>query len=414
MPLTDAAIRNAKPGEKPKRLFDGGGLYLEISPSGGRWWRFKYRFAGKEKRLSLGIYPDVPLAGRQDKATGLWIDGARDRRDHARQLVAQGIDPSHQRKASRAATVERVGNSFEAVAREWYEKQSTHWVPAHGVRILRRLERDVFPWLGSRPIAEIAAADLLPILRRIESRGSVETAHRALSNCGQIFRYGVATGRAERDPSGDLRGALAPVKGKHFASLTEPAAVGSLLQQIDGYHGTLTVRCALRLAPLVFVRPGELRTARWADIHLANAEWRFRVSKTDIDHVVPLSRQAIEILEEIRPDTGKGIYVFPGTRTRSRPMSDNALCAALRSIGVSQEMMSAHGFRAMARTMLDEVLQVRPDFIEHQLAHAVKDANGRAYNRTAFLPERRAMMQQWADYLDALKASISPSLQRVP
>ena len=403
MPLTDTAIRSVKPATKPVRLFDGGGLYLEVSPSGGKWWRFKYRFAGKEKRLSLGVYPDVPLAGRKDKDSGEWIDGARDKRDQARQLVAQGVDPGVHRKAAKSATVERAANSFEVVAREWYGKNSGSWVPAHGQRILRRFERDVFPWVGDRPIADVTPPELLSVLRRIEGRGKIETAHRALSNCGQVFRYAVATGRAERDPTGDLRGALPPVKGEHFAAITDPGAVGDLLRAIDGYHGTLTVRCALRLAPLVFARPGELRHARWADIDLDAAEWRYKVTKTDTDHIVPLSTQAVEILRELHAVTGRGVYVFPGARSLSRPMSDNAICAALRSIGVPQESMSAHGFRAMARTILDEVLQVRPEYIEHQLAHAVKDANGRAYNRTAFLPERRAMMQQWSEYLAALK-----------
>ena len=415
MPLTDTAIRSVKPATKPVRLFDGGGLYLEVSPSGGKWWRFKYRFAGKEKRLSLGVYPDVPLAGRKDKDSGEWIDGARDKRDQARQLVAQGVDPGVHRKAAKSATVERAANSFEVVAREWYGKNSGSWVPAHGQRILRRFERDVFPWVGDRPIADVTPPELLSVLRRIEGRGKVETAHRALSNCGQVFRYAVATGRAERDPTGDLRGALPPVKGEHFAAITDPSEVGDLLRAIDGYHGTLTVRCALRLAPLVFARPGELRHARWADIDLDAAEWRYKATKTDTDHIVPLSTQAGEILRELHAVTGRGVYVFPGARSLSRPMSDNAICAALRSIGVPQESMSAHGFRAMARTILDEVLQVRPEYIEHQLAHAVKDANGRAYNRTAFLPERRAMMQQWSDYLAALKVpNVVPFQQAKP
>lgn len=404
MPLTDTSIRVAKPGKTPVRLFDGGGLYLEISPSGGKWWRFKYRFAGKEKRLSLGVYPDVPLAGRKDKA-GHRIDGARDRRDRARQLLAQGIDPGVHRKAEKAATVERAANSFEAVAREWHRKNSDSWAKAHGGRILRRFERDVFPWIGGRPIAEVTPPELLSALRRIESRGAIETAHRALSNCGQVFRYAVATGRAERDPSGDLRGALPPAKGDHFAAITDPARVAELLKAIDGYHGTLTVRCALRLAPLVFARPGELRHARWADIDVDAGEWRYTASKTDTAHIVPLCTQAVEILRELRPLTGHSPYVFPGARSLSRPMSDNAICAALRSVGVPKEAMSAHGFRAMARTILDEVLKIRLEYIEHQLGHAVKDANGRAYNRTAFLPERRAMMQQWADYLVGLRTT---------
>jgi len=391
MPLTDTAIRNAKPGEKPIKLFDERGLYLEISPAGGKWWRLKYRFDGREKRLSLGVYPDVSLKT------------ARDRRDAARKLLADGIDPSENRKAQKSARADRAANSFEVVAREWFAKYSTTWAANHGDRIIRRFERDIFPWIGGRPIAEITAPELLTVVRRIESRGALETAHRALANCGQVFRYAIATGRAERDPSGDLRGALPPVKGEHFAATTEPKRVAEILQAMDGYEGTLTVRCALRLAPLVFVRPGELRKAEWAEIDLDAAEWRYTVTKTNTPHIVPLSRQAVEILRELQALTGRGRFVFPSARSNTRPMSDNAILAAMRRSGIGKEEMSGHGFRAVARTILDEVLGVRPDYIEHQLAHAVRDPNGRAYNRTAHLPERRKMMQQWADYLDELK-----------
>lgn len=392
MPLTNTQIRKAKPTEKTQRLFDGGGLYLEISPKGGKWWRLKYRFGGKEKRLSLGVYPDISLKE------------ARERRDEARKLLANEIDPSENRKAVKAAKVEQAGNSFEVVACEWYAKHSPNWSANHGDRIIRRLERDIFPWIGGKPIAEISAPQLLEVIRRIEQRGALETAHRALGNCGQVFRYAVATGRAERDPSGDLRGALPPVKGTHFASVTDPTKVAGVLRALDSYEGTLTVRCALRLAPLVFVRPGELRHAKWEDIDLEAAEWRYTVTKTDTQHIVPLSRQAVEILTELHPLTGRGHYVFPGARSASRPMSDNAILAAMRRMGIGKDEMSGHGFRAMARTILDEVLGFRPDYIEHQLAHAVRDPNGRAYNRTAHLPERRKMMQEWADYLDKLKA----------
>ena len=413
MPLTDSAIRTAKPSDKAIRLFDGGGLYLEVSPSGGKWWRFKYRFGGKEKRISLGVYPDVPLASGKDRRSGQLIEGARDKRESVRRILAQGIDPGEHRKNSKAAIADRAANGFETIAREWYSKNAATWNPAHGSRILRRLERDVFPWIGGTPIANVKAPELLAVLRRIETRGAIETAHRALSNCGQVFRYAIATGRAERDPSGDLRGALPQAAGENFAAITDPGKAGDLLTAIDGYHGTLTVRCALRLAPLVFTRPGELRMAKWADIDLGAAEWRFTASKTETPLIVPLSTQAVEILRELQPLTGKGIYVFPGARSRLRPMSDNAICAALRSIGVAKEEMSAHGFRAMARTILDEVLHVRPEYVEHQLGHVVKDPNGRAYNRTGFLPERRKMMQQWADYLDALKSPKVVSIHQV-
>ncbi|CAG9932423.1 tyrosine-type recombinase/integrase [Candidatus Nitrotoga arctica] len=392
MPLTDTAIRNAKPGAKPAKLFDERGLFLIVTPAGGKWWRFRYKFDDKEKLLSLGVYPDVGLKD------------ARQRRDDARKLLADGIDPGENRKAMKAVKQDRAANSFEVVAREWYAKHAPNWVEHHGDRIIRRLERDIFPWIGGRPIADVNAPELLAAVRRIESRGALETAHRALGNCGQVFRYAVATGRAMRDPSGDLRGALPPVKGEHFAAVTEPIQAAELLRTLDGYQGTLTVSCALRLAPLVFVRPGELRNAEWADINLDAAEWRYHVTKTDSDHIVPLAMQAVTILQELHALTGTGRFVFPGARSNGRPMSDNAILAAMRRMGISKDEMSGHGFRAMARTILDEVMGVRPDLIEHQLAHAVKDPNGRAYNRTAHLPERKKMMQQWADYLDKLKA----------
>jgi len=391
MPLTDVSIRNAKAGDKTVRLFDERGLYLEISPSGGKWWRLKYRFEGKEKRLSLGVYPDVGLKE------------ARERRDVARKLVADGVDPSENRKAQKLAKADRAANSFEVLTREWFAKYASTWVDYHGDRILKRFERDIFPWIGERPIADIKAQELLSVIRRIEERGAVETAHRALSNCGQVFRYAVATGRADRDPSGDLRGALAPAKGEHFAATTDPKRVGEILRAMDGYEGTLIVRCALRLAPLVFVRPGELRKAEWAEVDLDAAEWRYFVIKTQTHHIVPLCSQALETLRELKPLTGQGRYVFPSARSSARPMSNNAVLAAMRRMGIGKEEMCGHGFRAVARTILDEVLGVRPDFIEHQLAHAVRDPNGRAYNRTAHLPERRVMMQQWGDYLDQLK-----------
>jgi integrase len=277
-------------------------------------------------------------------------------------------------------------------------------VESHASRIERVFERDIFPWMGVRPIAEVSAQELLGVIRRIENRGAPETAHRVLSNCSQVFRYAVATGRCKSDPSRDLRGALPPVKVTNLAATTEPKRLAEILRAMDGYRGTLPIICALRLAPLVFVRPGELRKARWPDIDLDAAEWCYRVTKTDVDHIVPLSRQAIAILRELQPLTSKGLYVFPGARSAKRPMSDNAVLAAMRRLDIGKEEMCGHGFRALARTILDEILGVRPDFIEHQLAHTVKDPNGRAYNRTAFLAERRKMMQLWSDWLDTLKA----------
>jgi len=394
MTLTNTAIRNAKAGDKQRKFFDEKGLFLLVAPAGGKWWRFKYRFDGKEKLLSLGTYPDVGLKD------------ARAKRDAARKLLADGIDPGEQRKARKQARADLAANSFEVVAREWFGKFVSGWTAGHGDKIIRRLERDIFPWLGGRPIADIKAPELLACLRRIEERGALETAHRALQNCGQVFRYAIATGRADRDLSADLRGALPPVKPTHLAALTDPQSVAELMRAIDGYNGSLVTKCAMQLAPLVFVRPGELRRAEWSEIDLDNAEWNIPAERMKMrePHLVPLSSQAVTILREISALTGQGRYVFPSARTSGRPMSDNAILAALRRMGYAKDEMSGHGFRAMARTILDEVLGVRPDYIEHQLAHAVRDPNGRAYNRTAHLAERRKMMQQWADYLDQLKA----------
>lgn len=403
---SDATIKAAELKEAPYRLPDGSGLYLLVRPDGKKWWRLDYTHAGKRKTLSLGIYPNTGLALARRKA------------DAARALLAEGIDPSEARKEekdqqSEAREIERrlaegipLADSFEAVAREWFDKFSPGWVAGHGDKIIRRLERDIFPWLGARPIAELKAPELLSALRRIEDRGAIETAHRALQNCGQVFRYAIATGRAERDISADLRGALVPVSKTHLPAITDPKAIGGLLRSIDGYAGFFVTKCALRLAPLVFVRPGELRKAEWSELDLDNAEWTIPAERMKMrqPHLVPLSRQAVEILRELHAVTGRGQYVFPGARTNGRPMSDNAVLAALRRMGIPKDEMTGHGFRAMARTVLDEVLGFRPDWIEHQLAHAVRDPNGRAYNRTAHLTKRREMMQAWADYLDALKA----------
>ena len=392
MPLTDTAIRSAKPSDKTQKIFDGGGLYLEVAPSGGKWWRLKYRFGSKEKRISLGVYPDVGLKE------------ARERRDEARKLLANDVDPGENRKVQKSAKAERAANSFEAVGREWFAKHAPTWAATHAAKIIQRLEKDVFPWLGGRPIAEINAPELLTVLRRIETRGALDTAHRAQQNCGQIFRYAVATGRAERDPSGDLRGALPPAKHANFASLTDPDQVAELLRAIDAFRGTFVVKSALLLALLLFVRPGELRKALWADIDLEKAEWRYFVTKTKTEHSVPLASQAVAILKELHALTGHGRHVFPG-RDPQKAMSEAAVNAALRRMGYDTKTeITGHGFRAMARTILHEELHVKPEVIEHQLAHKVPDALGTAYNRTKFLKERRVMMQQWADYLDKLKA----------
>ena len=392
-PLSPVQVKSAKPQEKTYRLFDGGGLYLEITSAGSKLWRMKFRQAnGKENRLSFGTYPEISL------------EQARKKREEARSLKASGIDPAINRKAQKAAREAINVNSFETIAREWYAKQLATWVDAHADRVLRRLEGDVFPWIGRKPIAGITAPEYLAVFRRIEERGALETAHRVKSICGQVVRYAIATGRTTSDPTAALRSALPPVKASHFPAITEPKQVAELLRMIDGYSGTFTVACALKIAPYVFVRPGELRNAEWADIDLETAEWRYTVTKTDTQHIVPLAKQVVDTLKELHVLTGHGKYVFPSARAGQRPMSDNAILAALRRMGIPKDEMTGHGFRALARTILDEVLGERPDLIEHQLAHAVRDPNGRAYNRTAHLSERKRMMQRWADYLDKLKA----------
>ncbi len=386
-------VVKVKPQSKQLTIFDGGGLFLLVTPSGGKLWRFKYRFEGKEKLISLGAYPEISLAE------------ARQRREEARKQLAHGIDPGALRKAQKQAETEET-ETFEVIGCEWHTKFTATWAPGHAVKIMSSLKRDVFPWIGGRPIKELKAPELLSVLRRIESRGTLETAHRVRGLFGQILRYAVATGRAERDAAADLRGALPQPNEKHHAAIIEPKEIGPLLRAIEGYQGHFVVKCALRLAPMLFVRPGELRQAEWAEIDLDEAVWNIPAIKMKMKepHLVPLSSQAAEILRELQPLTGAGRYVFPSARSFTRPMSNNAVLAALRRMNYDKDTMSGHGFRAMARTILDEVLQVRPDFIEHQLAHAVRDPNGRAYNRTAHLVERRKMMQLWADYLDGVKA----------
>jgi integrase len=396
MALTDIQVKTAKPKEKDYKLTDGDGMFLLIATSGGKRWRFKYRFGGKEKQLALGTYPDISL------------QEARKKRHEARNLLAHGIDPGAEKRAmkeARAVQTFIVENSFESVAREWHDKFSGQWTPGHAATIMDRLTRDVFPWLGSKPVSEVRPLDLLSILRRVEGRGALETAHRIRTICGQVLRYATATGRAERDFAADLRGALPPAREKHHAALIDPKEVAELLRAIEGFQGTFHVKCALKLAPMLFVRPGELRQMEWSELDLDGAQWDIPAEKMKmkIAHIVPLSKQAVAILQELQPLTGYGRYVFPCHRSPLRPMTNNAVNAALRRMGYTSDEMTGHGFRAMARTILDEVLQVRPDYIEHQLAHAVKDPNGRAYNRTAHLVERQKMMQLWADYLDGLR-----------
>ena len=392
MRLSTAKIQNATAQKKTVRLFDGRGLYLEIAPTGSRWWRFKYRFAGKEKRISLGVYPDVGLKK------------ARDRRDEMRKLVADGIDPSAARKQEKLMALDAALNTFEAVAREWCEKHSPNWEASYSVKLLARLEANVFPWLGHRPIRDIKAPELLSVLRRVESRGVLETAHRLMNYCGNIYRYAVATGRAERDISADLRGALPPSTPRHHASVTEPRDVAALLRSIDGYRGSNVTRYALQLAPLVFVRPGELRKAEWIEIDLEAGEWRIPAErmKMKAKHIVPLSTQAVAILRALQPLTGEGRYVFPGARSRERCMSENTVNGGLRRLGWSGSEMTGHGFRSMASTLLNEQGWNR-DAIERQLAHSERNSIRAAYNYAEHLPERRRMMQAWSDYSETLK-----------
>lgn len=394
MPLTDIKCRTAKPQTKAYKLQDEKGLYLLISPTGAKLWRYNYRFGGKRKTLALGIYPEITL------------NQARARLAEARRLLADGTDPGAQRKADKLAAAESAASTFEAVALEWHGKQSEVWTASHAELVLRILNRYLFPSIGARPIAELNAPEVLRALRPIEIRGALETAHRGRTIASQVFRFGIATGRCDRDPASDLRGALAPLKVTHHPTITEPARVGELLRAIDGYSGTLISRCALRLLPLVFTRPGELRAMEWAEINLAGAVWEIPAGKMKMraDHIVPLSSQALAILAEIQPLTGGGRYVFPSERSTAQPMSENTINAALRRLGYSKDEIVGHGFRAMARTLLDEVLGFRVELIEHQLAHEVKDPLGRAYNRTKHLDERGRMMQAWADYLDGLKA----------
>lgn len=390
MPLNDAAIKAAKPADKPKKLFDEKGLFLLVKPTGAKLWRVKYRFAGKEQLLGLGAYPEVSLKQ------------AREKRQKIREQVAAGIDPSAARQAAKAALAGE--GSFEVLAREWYQQFSPGWTPEHAGRVWRRLEADLFPWLGKRPVKELEAPELLACLRRIQARGALESAHRALQTLSQAFRYAVATGRAVRDPTADLRGALPPVRVKHFPAITDPKTIGGLLRDLDGYKGSFVTRCALQLAPLLFVRPGELRQAEWPEFDLGAAEWRIPAHKMKMRHahIVPLSRQAVAILQELHALTGRGRYLFPGLRTADRPMSENTVNAALRRLGYDQSQMTGHGFRSMASTLLNE-MGWHGDAVERQLAHAEKDDARAAYNRAEHLPERRKMMQAWADFLDGLK-----------
>lgn len=401
MKLTDTKIRSLKPREKQYKVSDGGNLFLVITPTGAKYWRFKYIFNGKEKLLALGVYPDVTLAL------------AREKRDDAKQQLAEGNDPSFVKQIKQRAKKQAVQNSFEDVAREWHAKFLSKWTRGHAQTIITRLEKNIFPWIGSHPISEVTPMELLRLMRQIESRGAKETAHRVLQICGQVFKFAIVTARAEVDPSAALKGALAPVQTKHHASITDPLEITKLLRSIDGYEGFFVTKCALRLSPLLFVRPGELRKAEWSEINLDNAEWRIPAAKMKMQsvHIVPLSKQALEILQELHPLTGDGKYVFPGVINPERPMSDNTVTSALRRLGYTSDEMTAHGFRSMACTLLNEHGWNR-DAIERQLAHAERSNVRAAYNYAEYLPERKKMMQAWADYLDQLKNNQKNSSQR--
>ncbi|MBB5501608.1 integrase [Paraburkholderia sp. MM5384-R2] len=368
-------------------------MFLLVTPAGQRYWRLKYRVAGKEKLLALGVYPDVSLAA------------ARKKRDEARERLAAGVDSSEAKKSDKRAARLAALNTFETLALAWMDERRPYVERAQYDKTLARFKSDAFPWIGKRPIVEIEAPEILDVLKRVDSRGARFTAHRLRSEISRVFRFAIKEGYCKTDPARDLVGAIPPAQTTHFASITEPAKVAEMLRAFDAFSGTFPVLCALRLAPTLFVRPGELRQAEWAHIDLDKGEWRYRVTKTNTDHLVPLAAQAVTILRELRALTGSGRYVFPGARDIKRPMSEAAINAALRRLGYdTRTEITGHGFRAMARTILHEELEHKPEVIEHQLAHAVPDNLGSAYNRTKFIRERRKMMQEWADYLDRINA----------
>ena len=391
-PLTATQVNNAKPKAAMYKMFDGGGLFLQVNPSGGKYWKLKYRKDnGKEGLITFGGYPALSL------------EQARRKRDEARANKAAGLDPGEVKRREKTERTERAKNTFESVARSWLEVHSTKVKPqtVHTLKVV--LEKFVFPIIGHMPIQGLKAPDFLDVLRRLESHGHLYTAKRANIACSLVMRFAVATGLAEIDPLPSLRGSMKAYKGKHLAAITDPKEVGRLLRAIWSYPGSFVVACALKIAPYVFVRPGELQHAKWADINFESCEWRYTASKTDTPHIVPLAPQVMEILRELHPLTGKGEWVFPHMWYKGEPMGKTTILAALRSMGIERDEMTAHGFRATARTLLDEVLGERYDLIEHQLAHMVRDPNGRAYNRTVHLAERKRMMSRWANYLDGLR-----------
>lgn len=400
MPLTDTFVRQVKPiKENGDKYADGGGMYLLVKKS-GKYWRMDYRHLGTRKTLALGIYPEISLAK------------ARKRRQEARELIAEGSDPGVAKREKRQSLIDAAAITFESVARQWLAKTAVDHAASTHSKLTTWLEKDAFPFIGKKPISTITPRDVLLAVQKIEARGAVFSAHKVKQICGQVFRFGVASGLVERDVTADLRGALSAIPKKHYSAITEPQQVAGLLRAIQAYQGHAYSIAALRLSPMLFVRPGELRSAEWVEFNLDAAEWRIpgRKMKMKIDHIVPLAAQAVQILRDLHRLTGHRKYVFPSIRTFDKCMSENTINAALRGMGYGQDVMTGHGFRATARTILDEVLGERVDLIEHQLAHAVKDTNGRAYNRTAHLPARKEMMQRWADYLDRLSSSATPAL----
>jgi len=396
MPLNPAQVKGLKPepGKKVTRIHDGSGLYLYITDKGSKRWRFKYLFKGKNQMLSVGTYPAVSLAEARAKTLEMVT------------LLKSGVNPSDNRKAQKASITEASANSFEVVAREWQAIQKHDETEKSKYRINYGLEKYVFPFIGKLAVSEIKSSQIVEIGRRMEASGLTETVHRVIGYCSNIFLYAISGERAESDPTAAAKKQLKPLpkEAKHMAAITSPAEVGKLLNAIDGYTGSFVVRSALMLAPLVFVRPGELRKARWSDIDFDRSEWRFTASKTRHPHIVPLSRQAVRILKDLHQATGRGEFVFPSPTSSSREMSDNAILAAFRRMGIAKEEHCGHGWRATARTLLDEELKYPLPVIEMQLAHGVKDVHGRAYNRTTFIKDRHEMMQAWADYLDGLRA----------
>lgn len=406
MALTDLAVKNAKPRGKPYRLTDGGGLCLLVHTNGSKYWQLRYRSpnTGKSNILSLGVYPIITLSAARTKAMA------------AKLALSSGTDPGQQKRQEKLTRRTSAATTFGLVAEEWFAKESPNWSETHKTRTLGIIKNKLGKWLDNRPINEITTPELLAVLRKTEARGILETAKRSLQTAGQIFRYAVQTGRAEQDIAQALKGALATPKVTHFAAITDPAELGKLLVAIEGFTGTPEVKAALRLTPMLFQRPGELRSMEWEEINWKEERWDIPAEKMKMrhPHIVPLPKQALAIIKDLRNITGEGRYVFPSARGGSRPLSENGVRTALRTLGYSNDQVTPHGFRATARTILDEVLGYRLDWIEHQLAHAVKDANGRAYNRTTHLEGRRKMMQGWANYLDKLRTEADGTLRDRP